>query len=43
MRSTSTGAVVATAMTPDLPGCQLAAQSMAAAPDGRTFYVEYNA
>lgn len=43
IRSTSTGAEVTTAMTPDVPGWRLTPQSVAAAPDGRTFYVAYQA
>jgi len=43
IRSTSTGAEVTTAMTPDVPGWRLTPQTVAAAPDGRTFYIAYQA
>lgn len=43
VRSTSTGAVVTTAMTPDVPGWQLFPQAVAAAPDDRSFYIAYDA
>jgi hypothetical protein len=41
IRSTSTGAVVATVPTPDLQDWRLTPETIAAAPDGRTFYVTY--
>jgi hypothetical protein len=43
IRSTSTGAEVTTAPTPDIPDWQLTPQSIAAAPDGRSFYIAYYA
>jgi hypothetical protein len=43
IRSTSTGAEITTAMTPDIPDWQLTPESIAAAPDGRTFYIAYYA
>jgi hypothetical protein len=42
IRSTSTGAVITTA-APVIQGWQLTPESIAAAPDGRTFYVAYHA
>jgi hypothetical protein len=41
IRSTSTGAEVTTALTPDIPDHRLTPLNVAAAPDGRTFYIEY--
>lgn len=41
IRSTSTGAVVTTAPTPNIQGWRLTPLDVAAAPDGRTFYVGY--
>ena len=43
IRSTSTGAEVTRAPTPDVPGWRLTPQAVAVAPDGRTFYVAYYA
>ena len=43
IRSTSTGAEVTRAPTPDVPGWRLTPQTVAAAPDGRTFYIAYQA
>lgn len=43
IRSTSTGVVVTTAMTPMVPGWQLNPQTVAAAPDDRSFYIAYDA
>ncbi len=43
IRSTSTGTEVTPAMTPDVPGWRLTPQTVAAAPDGRTFYLAYQA
>jgi hypothetical protein len=41
IRSVSTGAVVASAPSPRKAGWPVLADTMAAAPDGRTFYVAY--
>ena len=43
IRSTSTGAEVTRAPTPDIPDWRLTPQAVAAAPDGRTFYIAYQA
>jgi hypothetical protein len=43
IRSTSTGAEVTPALTPDIPGWRLTPLNVAAAPDGRTFYIAYQA
>jgi len=43
IRSTSTGAEVTRAGTPDVQGWRLTPQTVAAAPDGRTFYIAYQA
>ena len=43
IRSTSTGAEVTRAATPDIPDYRLTPLNVAAAPDGRTFYIEYRA
>ena len=43
IRSTSTGAEVTRAPTPDIPEYRLTPLNVAAAPDGRTFYIEYRA
>jgi hypothetical protein len=43
IRSVSTGAVVASAPLPRQAGWSMLADTMAAAPDGRTFYVAYTA
>ena len=43
IRSTSTGAEVTRAPTPDIPDHRLTPLTVAAAPDGRTFYIEYHA
>jgi hypothetical protein len=43
VRSTSTGAMVASAPMPAVPGWLLTANAIAAAPDDRTFYVDYDA
>lgn len=43
VRSTSTGSVVASAPSPQAPGWALIFNAVAASPDGRTFYAEYNA
>ena len=41
IRSTSTGAEVTTALTPDIPDYRLTPLNVAIAPVGRTFYIEY--
>jgi WD40-like Beta Propeller Repeat len=41
--STSTGAEVTRAPVPDIQGYRLTPQAVAAAPDGRTFYIAYQA
>jgi WD40-like Beta Propeller Repeat len=43
IRSTSTGAEVTRAATPDVPDWRLTPLNVATAPDGRTFYIEYRA
>lgn len=43
IRSVATGAVIASAPSPHRPGWSLQDAAMAAAPDGRTFYVAYTA
>lgn len=43
IRSTSTGAEVTPALTPDIPDYRLTPLNVAAAPDGRTFYISYRA
>ena len=43
IRSTSTGAEVTRAATPDIPDYRLTPLNVATAPDGRTFYIEYRA
>lgn len=43
IQSTSTGAEVTRAPTPDIPDYRLTPLNVAAAPDGRTFYIEYRA
>jgi hypothetical protein len=43
VRSTSTGSVVASAPSPQPPGWAVTFDAMAASPDGRTFYVGFNA
>jgi hypothetical protein len=43
IRSTSTGEEVTRAATPDIPDYRLTPLNVAAAPDGRTFYIEYRA
>ncbi len=43
VRSTGTGAVVASAPAPQAPGWSVIVNAMAASPDGRTFYVACNA
>jgi hypothetical protein len=43
VRSTSTGSVVASAPSPQAPGWALILNAVSASPDGRTFYVAFNA
>src|SRR5690349_15662772 len=43
IRSTSTGAEITRAAVPDVPDWRLTPQTVAAAPDGRTFYIAYQA
>jgi WD40 repeat protein len=43
IRSTSTGAEVTRAPVPNIQGWRLTPQAVAAAPDGRTFYIAYQA
>jgi hypothetical protein len=43
IRSTSTGAEITRAATPDIPDWRLTPLNVATAPDGRTFYIEYRA
>ena len=43
IRSTSTGAEVTRAPTPDVQGWRLTPQTVAAVPDGRIFYIAYQA
>jgi hypothetical protein len=43
IRSTSTGAEITRAPTPDIPDWRLTPQTVAAAPDGQTFYIAYQA
>jgi hypothetical protein len=43
IRSTSTGGEITRAPVPDVPDWRLTPQTVAAAPDGRTFYIAYQA